>query len=80
MATIPENQLEISSSIGTSGYVRVVGTDGKSYRVAIRTLVADAGLGDLSDLTTTATTDLVSAINELDARTMSVSGTVLVIE
>lgn len=41
MATIPENQLEISSSIGTSGYVRVVGTDGKSYRVAIATLVAD---------------------------------------
>lgn len=52
MATIPENQLEISSSIGTSGYVRVVGTDGKSYRVAISTLVDDAGLGDLSDLTT----------------------------
>lgn len=40
MDTIRENLLELTgSSIGTNGYVRIVGTDGSSYRMAIQDFI-----------------------------------------
>ena len=95
---IPESQLPVRS-VSDTDYVRIVGADGKSYRVPKTDFNGGGGgggtvdpslsptstnavqnkaiysalnglkddLGDLSDLDTTAKTDLVSAVNELVA-------------
>lgn len=50
MQTKQENQLEINNSIGTAGYARTVGEDGKSYRTGISDLVSGAIGGDIEQL------------------------------
>lgn len=50
MQTKQENQLEINNSIGTAGYARTVGEDGKSYRTGISALVSGAIGDDIEDL------------------------------
>ena len=91
MQTKQENQLEINNNIGTAGYARTVGEDGKSYRTGISSLVSGAiggdieqlendvenlqtavetnatAVGTLANLTTTEKSNLVGAINEVNA-------------
>jgi len=50
MQTKQENQLEINNSIGTAGYARTVGEDGKSYRTGISSLVSGAIGDDIEQL------------------------------
>lgn len=50
MQTKQENQLEINNSIGTAGYARTVGEDGKSYRTGISALIEGAIGDDIEQL------------------------------
>ena len=50
MQTKQENELQIKNDIGTAGYARTVGEDGKSYRTGISDLVEGAIGGDIEQL------------------------------
>lgn len=50
MQTKQENELQIKNDIGTAGYARTVGEDGKSYRTGISALVSGAIGGDIEQL------------------------------
>lgn len=50
MQTKQENELQIKNDIGTAGYARTVGEDGKSYRTGISALVSGAIGDDIEQL------------------------------
>lgn len=50
MQTKQENELQIKNDIGTAGYARTVGEDGKSYRTGISSLVSGAIGDDIEQL------------------------------
>ena len=50
MQTKQENELQIKNNIGTAGYARTVGEDGKSYRTGISDLVSGAIGDDIEQL------------------------------
>lgn len=78
MQTKQENELQIKNDIGTAGYVRTVGEDGKSYRTGITPLI-DGAIGDveqeISDLQTTVgehTTDIQNLSDDVsDLQTLT---------
>lgn len=78
MQTKQENELQIRNDIGTAGYVRTVGEDGKSYRTGITPLI-DGAIGDveqeISDLQTTVgehTTDIQNLSDDVsDLQTLT---------
>lgn len=87
---INENTLQIVNSIGTDGYVRLVGSDGVSYRITVQALLnvineqleideIKEDIGDLSELETEDKSSLVDAINEAAQSGGSGSGGIAVV-